>query len=212
MSRINELLTRTDLEKPLPASLVEALVKQYRGLESKKAELVHELENKTEEEEEDDVILYEIRTLIPRIVALWDCLPFEKRLRFVSALVQEVILNRASPCFLTMEIHWKMQDWETDIAYIRRGWSGSAWTPDDDMLLRAIFPIEDAGAILQAFPTRGWGAIKQRAAVLHLHRLRNGVNSIPVNNRYFLDLSWQDLAYAQEHNLALTTKNAQWWN
>src|SRR6266487_675282 len=111
MSRINELLTRTDLEKPLPASLVEALVKQYRGLESKKAELVKELENKTEEEEEDDVILYEIRTLIPRIVALWDCLPFEKRLRFVSALVREVILNRVSPSWLTMEIHWKMQDW-----------------------------------------------------------------------------------------------------
>jgi hypothetical protein len=152
------------------------------------------------------VILYEIQTLIPRIVALWEYLPF------VSALVHEVILDRVSPGWLKMEIHWKMQGWGTDIAHIRRGWSGSRWERDDDMLLRALYPIADAGDILQAFPTRGWGAIKQRASVLNIQRERNGANSIPVSNRYFIDMSWQDLEYARQHELVLTTKNAQWWS
>jgi hypothetical protein len=61
-----------------------------------------------------------------------------------------------------MEIHWKIEGWEVDIAHIRRGWSGEKWTAEEEELLRNIFPTEDAGDILQAFPSRSWRAIIRR--------------------------------------------------
>src|SRR5207248_2634340 len=186
MKRINELLTNTNIENPLPQSMINDLVTQYRGLEAKKEDLKRELLGNPEAENEDEELLYEISALIPRIVELWDSLPIEKRLRFVGALVRHVILSRATSGWLKMEIHWKMQDWETDIAHIRRGWSGVRWTGEEEALLRAMYSSEDAGDILKAFPTRSWRALKAKADELDITRVRRGENSIPVNKPDFL--------------------------
>jgi hypothetical protein len=58
-----------------------------------------------------------------------------------------------------MEIHRKIEGWEVDIAHLQRGQSGEKWTTEEEELLREIFPTEDAGDILQAFPSRSWQAI-----------------------------------------------------
>jgi len=175
MKRINELLTNTDIETPLPKSMIDDLVRQYTGLEAKQAELKRELQENPEEEEENEEILFEIGGLIPRIIALWESLPLEKRVRFIGALVRRVILSRATSGWLKMEIHWKMLDWETDIAHIRRGWSGIRWTREEETHLQEIYSTEDAGDILKAFPTRSWRAIKAKAFQLNLPRLRKEI-------------------------------------
>jgi len=210
MKRINELLTNTDIETPLPKSMIDDLVRQYTGLEAKQAELKRELQENPEEEEENEEILFEIGGLIPRIIALWESLPLEKRVRFIGALVRRVILSRATSGWLKMEIHWKMLDWETDIAHIRRGWSGIRWIREEETHLQEIYSTEDAGDILKAFPTRSWRAIKAKAFQLNLPRLRKEKNCIPVNSPDFLDMSHEDMEYAANNDLVLTTKNVQW--
>ena len=212
MQRINDLLTNTSLAEPLPRSMIDDLVKQYKGLEGKKRELERELEASQPETEKDEVTLYEIRTLIPRIVELWDELPFARRLRFVGALTRQVYLSRVSPGWVKMEIHWKMQGWQVDIAHIRRSWSGLRWTAEEEERLQKLFPTEDAGDILEALPTRSWRAIRARASLKHIARQRNGPNSIPVNSPVYLDMAFEDLQYVERMGLVLTTKNAQWSN
>jgi hypothetical protein len=119
-------------------------------------------------------------------------------------------LSRVAPSWFKMEIHWKIQGWETDIAHIKRGWSGTHWTGEEIDCLRQMFPTEDAGVILQALPTRSWRAIKAKAYEKGLARTRRGIKSIPVNNPAYLDMSFEDLVYAEERGLAPSTKNAQW--
>jgi hypothetical protein len=212
MKRINELLTNTDIENPLPKSMVDDLVRQYTGLEAKKAELTGELQETPDEEQEQEETMYEIHTLIPRIVELWEVLPFEKRIRFVGALVREVIISRVSPGWVKMEIHWKMPTWETDIVHIRRGGGSYYWTDEQLALLQAMYPTEDAGDILQALPTRNWDGIKDKACELHIARIRKEKNTIPASSSYLLDMSYEDIVYAEKNGLVLTTKNVQWRN
>src|SRR5205823_6809682 len=57
-----------------------------------------------EADDEDEELLYEISALIPRIVELWNSLPYEKRISFVGALVRHVILSRPTSGWLKMEI------------------------------------------------------------------------------------------------------------
>jgi hypothetical protein len=179
------------------------------GLETRIEELQQELERPATEED-DEEILYEIHTLIPKIVALWDSLPFEKRKRFVGALIRRVVLSRPAPGWVKMEIHWKLPDWKADIGHIRRGWCGEHWSAEEEERLQSLYPSGDAGDILKAFPTRSWRALKAKGGELHMTRVRKGPNSLPVNNPNYLDMSHDDLSYAAQSGQALTTKNVQW--
>ena len=194
-----------------PKSMKTDLFKKYEGLEKKKAELERDLREDPNAAENDEETLYEIGTLLPTILHEWDNLPYKTRLRFVSALVERVELSQVAPAWLKMEIHWKRLDWEVDVAHIRRRCSGVRWTDEETAVLEAMYPTADAGAILQVLPNRSWRAIKTKALGMDIYRTRRGANSILVNTSELIDLSLEDMQYAAENRLVLTTKNAQWW-
>jgi hypothetical protein len=60
-----------------------------------------------ESEGDEEETLYEISTLIPDIIQEWHNPPFEKRMKFIGALVHRVVLHRASPNWVEMRIEWK---------------------------------------------------------------------------------------------------------
>ena len=196
-----------------PKSMKAELFQQYEGLEQKKAALEKELPSsrEAEEEQDEDEALFQIGTILPRLLTKWDGLPLKERLRFVGALVQHVILSHPSPGWLKMEIVWKRLDWQTDIAYIRRKGSGERWTMDEEVLLRTLYPTEDARDILRALPKRNWRAIKLKAIELGVRRSLAVKNSLMVSSDV-ADLSFEDIAYAVENSLVLSTKNLQWSN
>jgi hypothetical protein len=195
-----------------PRSMKTELFKLYDGLEQKKAALEKELPSIQVTEEEEDEALYQIGTLLPVILNKWDSLPFADWVRFVGALVHRIILSHLAPCWLRMEIVWKRLDWQTDVAHIRRrGSGGEHWTDAEETLLQTLYPLEDASDILQALPKRNWRAIKLKAIELGVRRIRTAPHSIPVNAE-FLGMSFEDIIYAAENNLVLSTRNPQWSN
>jgi hypothetical protein len=46
---------------------------------------------------------------------------------------------------------------------------------------------------------------------MNIYRVRRGANSILVNTTALIDFSLEDMQYAAENGLVLSTKNAQWW-
>ncbi len=192
-----------------PKSLKEKLFVDYERLEKKKTELEGELIPDPTAEEDDEELLFQIHTLLPKIMDMWDAIPFQKRVRFVGALVDKVLLSFVAPSWLRMEIRWKRTDWESDVAYIRRRANGDRWTEEEENQLRAFYAHAEALDLLRAIPQRSYRAIKLRALELGLRRENMNRRYLPENG---LDegLCEEDRVYMQAHGLVLSTKNVQW--
>jgi hypothetical protein len=194
-----------------PKSLKTKLFHDYEGLEAKKQELQTELKEDPEHEMEDDEILFQIESLFPVIVEQWDDLSFETKMRIINALVQKVIIDHPAPSWYTIEIEWKREDWGVDRGqWLQYPYGGSHWTAEEDTLLRDMYPTRDAGDILTALPSRNWSGIRTRAMVLGIKRLRTTPNTIPVNNPRYVQVTYEDILYAEKEGLVLEPKSVQW--
>jgi hypothetical protein len=210
-SRLVEI-TNTATMPGCPASLKEKLFRDYEGVEEKKKSLGKNLVPDKSSEEEDDEILFEIHTLLPEIIETWDDISFEKRIRFISALVKKVTLTPGSPGWMQMEIYWKRTDWANDFAHIKRPHvNGNRWTPGESDILMNMYRTADAVDILRALPTRCWQAIILRAAEMGIQRERNyQKNSLPVSGSLYRTTSLRDIEYMEQHGIPLGTKGVVW--
>lgn len=207
MQTIMELLS--DIENPLPKSMKQHYIREYEGLEGKKEQLEKDLQGDLENEDTEEV-LYQIRTLIPKIIEEWDNLPFEQRIRLVNAITRNVIMSHVAPGWVKFEIEWKLEEWGRDIGHIRRISNRGSWSQEEDDILRDMYANEDAALIIQALPYRTWRAIKLRAEDLGLRRLRGLQISNTRGYTDFIDASYRDIEYAKENDLDPSDKNVQW--
>jgi len=195
-----------------PRNLKSKLFQDYEGLEAKKQELDRELRACPEQELSDEALLYQIDELFPLIVKKWSLLSYDIRMRIVNALTRKVILTNPAPGWWKMEIEWKREDWGVDTGQWRYDSNGGQhWISDEEAILRAMYPTEDAADILQALPYRSWSAIRYRAHDQGIKRLRATENRIPVTNPIYEKVCWQDMEYAEREGLVLGTKNVQWF-
>ncbi len=186
--------------------------KKIAGLEGKIAQLHEDLHLPANEEQEDEVIQYQIYSLLPDLIEQWEFLTFEQRLRFVGALVRQAILSRPAPGWAKMEIEWKRNDWETDIAFIRIDTNGGAWTQAEEELLGKLYPTATAMEILQTFPTRTWRAIKVKAWRIGVDaRRKKGDENKSAGIYDFWDTCYNDVVIAEQYGLVLNEKNPQWY-
>jgi len=179
------------------------------GLEGKIAQLHEDLQLPEDEEQEDEVIQYQIYTLLPDLIDNWPDLSFASRLKFVGAVTRKVVLSHPAPVWLKMEIHWKLPEWGIDIAHIRRRAYKASWTEKEDAIIQQMYETEDAAAILEKLPDRTWEAIRQRGQKLGVFRRGYKQNTTEAYKEYD-DVALRDVAYAQENGLTLNGKNLQW--
>ncbi len=192
-----------------PKSLKLKCFEEYEGLEKKKAELYRQLTDK--QEQSDEQLLFEISTLIPAILEKWESLSYATRKKIVFGLVRSVTVDHVAHSWWKLQIEWRRSDWGTDIGYFLYYPSGGHdWTAEEDEQLRQLYPFADAEEILQAFPQRNWTGLRNRALALGIRRERNTPNRIPVNNSKYAQVTYEDIQFAQEHNLVLGPKNVQW--
>lgn len=213
-----ETLTNPKIEKTEQMRMF--LANKCKGLEAKKAELEHDLTT-PDKEEADEIYQYKIATLLPELIEEWDKLSFETRLTTVSAFVRSVLIEQVSPSWLKMTITWKRSDWGIEERYVLRELSAKQfWTPEDDDLLRQLYPETDTLVLLNLLPTRNYDMIVARASRLGLRRLvkdkgrlqvaqlaeSKDASGVVAKYARFSIVDWQ---YMDEHSL--TMGNCETW-
>jgi hypothetical protein len=208
---ILDLLKDPDIPKTKQMKIDYA--EQIAGLEEKIAQWESDLESTEGEEEDEEVTLYEIHSLLPDIASQWNKLPFDVRLRFVGALVQKVVLSQVAPSWLKVEIYWKEVIGNfVDTGHFQRDASNrTIWSQEEIDILRQMFPMADAAEILEALPDRSWKGITYRAQRLGIKRERGArPNSIHVTRTDYRTL--EDKKYEEENGLSSSVKNVQWFS
>jgi hypothetical protein len=101
----------------------------------------------------------------------WERYPSRLRNRLIDLLVDRVEL-RHEPCKIEATVVWKMGF--RQVINIKRPLANYArekrWTPEDENLLRMLWPSASREALEAAFPSRTWQAINQRAEKLKVRR------------------------------------------
>ena len=111
------------------------------------------------------------KDLIEKMGKYWERYPFEDRQALVALLIRRVYLEPLSHHFMQMTIEWK--EFPCDVGVIwRRNADSFNWEPEEDIILREMYPTESAEAIQRALLRRTWSGILSRAHELQIKRLK----------------------------------------
>jgi hypothetical protein len=180
------------------------------GLEERLEQFQHHLQGDAEDEDDNELILYKIGELIPRIEAKWAKIPFSEKVRIIRVFTRRVVLQHVAPGWLKMDITWKREGSFIDVAHLRRDANKSPWSEQDDQILRDLYPTADRADLLQRFPNRSWTAIRLRAYDIGLRRSRHHSKQPTISTINDGYPALADIDYAQTHTLVLSDKKAQW--
>ncbi len=111
----------------------------------------------------------------------WQKCPSRYRNRLIKLLVDRVELHHDQTT-INATIFWKT-GFEQKLRIERptaHFTKEKHWQPEEDKLLRMLWPSSSKEAVIAAFPTRSWGSISERASRLKLRRqwMRASVNNL----------------------------------
>jgi len=142
------------------------------------------------------------KDLIDKMGKFWERYPFADRQALVALLIRRVYLEPLSHHFMKMTIEWKA--FPSDVGIIWRRHADSLyWEPEEDQILRDMYPIEPAAAIYQALPRRTWKGIMARASGLHIRR-RTKTASATYKDMSEEDLQVVEMYAVSEENLGVS--------
>ena len=98
------------------------------------------------------------KDLMDRMAKYWEKYPFGDRQSFVVLLVKRVYLEPLSHHFMKLTIEWKEFPEDEGILW-RRYAESFYWEPEEEEVLRSLYPTEPPDVILQALPRRTWASI-----------------------------------------------------
>ena len=202
------MATLKDPNIPKTTQMKIDLANECAGLENKIAKLQQDVLATDTNQEEEELVQYEIYTLLPDIIENWPQLPYEQKLRIVGAFVRRVVLDRPTPGWAMQQIEWKRTNWDVDIAYRRLESHGGDWSTEEEERLTECYPTLSATELVQAFPTRTYNALKQKASRLNVTRKKGECESS--GYKQFRTVCFQDVEFAKEQGLVLHDKNPQW--
>jgi hypothetical protein len=103
------------------------------------------------------------KDLIEKMGKYWHKFPFEDRLTLVTLLVNKVYIEPLSHHFMKLTIDWKAFPTDEGILW-RQKTSAINWEPEEDEILRQLYPTGAVEDIMQALPRRTWAGIRTRAS------------------------------------------------
>ncbi|SRR5260370_41527518 len=137
----------------------------------------------------------------------WERYPFEDRQALVALLVRRVYLEPLSHHFMKMTVEWKEFPSDEGIIW-RRNADSLYWEPEEDQILRDMYPTEPAQTIQQALPRRTWKGVMSRASELYIRRLTK------TGSASRKDMSLEDLQIAESYDIPIENLGeslfAQW--
>jgi len=160
---------------------------------------IHEaVEKKLHQTQSENSIadLFSYDELIKEMRVHWPKLPFADKKRLANAFILRVVMRELAPHWLQIDFEWKTPSWGIDSAIIwRASGTSTAWTPQENDLLREHYLSTDRKTLLQLLPRRSYRAIYfQAVRVLELPKV-----TIPNNTPVCRSISWLDYLFMEEN-------------
>jgi hypothetical protein len=134
------------------------------------------------------------KDLIELMGKYWERYPYEDRQALVALLVKRVCLEYLSPRFMQITIVWK--EFPPDVGIIQRANACSfRWTPQEDQIIRELYPTASPQTLLDILPHRSWDGIRSRALEINVHQERQREH-VPYRN-----VSKEDLQVAERYDI-----------
>lgn len=188
--RIDELLT--DTEVPLSVDARRRYLKMLQDAEADRDRLFDKQIAQERQRDPAEVIPNFYHTL-SHLPDEHERLAPEGKKRLARQVIRDIRLNMISAHLFILQVTWQTGIAICpDVALVWRGMSHATvgdWTPEEDEIMRRMYPVSPQVEIMQALPYRAWNRIKQRAKVLRLRRNapQNGphpINVYPDTMRY----------------------------
>lgn len=141
------------------------------------------------------------KDLIGKMGKYWNKFPLNDRQSLIALLVKGVSLERLSSHFWKMVIEWKA--FPANIAIIwNPNHASTQWEPEEEQILRVMYPTQPAQALLDALPSHSWRAILDKANVIGLTRKKQyqTMNEVSEKAR---KLSQENLKIAEEYDVCI---------
>jgi DNA invertase Pin-like site-specific DNA recombinase len=170
---------------------------------------IDQLETKKQRAAERAAELKEFAERLDDVPALWKDMSLEKRRRFVKLVTEKITLTKLAHDWMLVEIAWFWPDVPHSFCYIWQRQVGTAWTDEENRLLRTLYPHADRATILQALPTRSWTAIGRQAFNLQISR-----PTLPNTSGLYKTLSIRDKEFMDEVGIVFdvaSPKKHAWW-
>lgn len=166
--------------------------------------LQKELEARRQAIEKGEAEKAESQQLLEDVLERWNQFSLNQKRRVIQLVVDCVIISRASSMWVKVEIIWKGIEFPTaDIGYLfLLSAANTYWQPEEDKILREMYPYSDADAILEKLPNRAWHAI---IAYATRHKIKRCVRSEKksVSNPKARILSANDLDFMERYDLKI---------
>ena len=190
-------------------TLDDATIRNYSVRLKELRSIIVELEKVQHEADKADKDVAESQSHINEILHDWQHMSLEKKQKFISLIVESVVIDVASPRFLYIEINWKAPYEARHRGYLARSRSSRTfWNVEEETLLCQMYPCGDADEMMKFFPDKTWQALKMKAKELRIRREKQGTPSFCKS--YYLSL--QDYMLMQEHDIpeTLETGRVEW--
>jgi hypothetical protein len=118
----------------------------------------------------------------------------EEQKRMARQVTQDIRLNMISPHLFLLHIKWQTGiALRPDVALVWRGKGariGYDWAPDEEAIIKSLYPDKPQADIMKALPQRAWQSIREHAGRLGLRRIAPGAGAV---NTYYVTMSYADL-------------------
>lgn len=151
--RIDGIFLTLQSSKLEPSDRNDFLEERHRLIRRKEA-LQNELKIKSPAQ-----VYLKYKDLIEKMGKYWDKFPFEDRLTLVTLLVSKIYIEPLSHQFLKITIVWKAFPKDEGILW-RSKPSGINWEPEEDEILRQLYPTGTFEEVMRALPRRSWQGIR----------------------------------------------------
>jgi len=141
------------------------------------------------------------------VPSTWKGMELENQRQFVELVTDKITLSKPAPNWLQLRIRWFYPGEPDSVCYIwQRQGTGEAWTDEENMILRRLYPGADRASILSALSRRSWSAMITQAYKKGISRDYQG-NSSPLHKM----LSVEDAAFMAQVGLAFSPGRRVWW-
>ncbi len=149
-------------------AVVMELEKRITRLLERRAEATSEIEKITKAY--SAIAIGTLEEELQDLEEYWDERSFELKKSLLKLLITEASLDYISPRFFSITIFWSYGDWGIEQAIFDKRTSNKSWTPDENAILRDLYPKCSQLEIMQSLPTRSWHSILGQAIALGLRR------------------------------------------
>ncbi|GCE27422.1 hypothetical protein KDA_29060 [Dictyobacter alpinus] len=197
IEHLDNLLTNP--ARPLSKQTEARYIDQLVGAEIALKNILKKQKAQNEKEDPETVIpnFYYILSHLPTDYRKLDS---EYQKKMIRKVIKEIKLNIISPHLFLLNIIWENGiATSPDVALIWRGAmpnTNDAWTPEEDNLLRSLYPTASQIELMKAFPRFSWYRIYDRAKLYSTRR------ALPRQGRALVNIYHRTVTYEDLESVA----------